>query len=151
MMTADNIFSSESLNDDKADEIRFTGGKYVGKNGWLRRSKHLCGERKVYVLVDLGTNDAVKKTYVNIEYVDGRAGEPTSYMEALMQQHLNIETTMNDLCKKLARFDIRTRKAELLQEFATRLDTAVDRQEAMGRHANWKRVVFDEDGNMENA
>jgi hypothetical protein len=148
----DNIFSSESLNDDKADEIRFTGGKYVGKKGWLRRSKHLCGERKVYVLVDLGTNDAVKKTFVNIEYVEQRAGEPTSYIEALMQQHSDVEISMNDLCKKLARFDIcGTRKAAILQKFATRLDTAINRQEAMGRHANWKRVDFDEDGNMVNA
>jgi hypothetical protein len=32
-MTSDNIFSSESLNDDKADEICFVGGKYVSKTG----------------------------------------------------------------------------------------------------------------------
>jgi hypothetical protein len=71
-------------------------------------------------------------------------------MEALMQQHSNIETAMNDLCKR-ARFDIcGTRKEEMLQEFGPRLDTAINRQEAMGRQANWKRVNFDEYG-MENA
>jgi hypothetical protein len=59
-MTANNVFSSKWLNDDKADEINFTGGKYVGKKGWLHLSKQCCGESKVYVLVHL-RNDAVRR------------------------------------------------------------------------------------------
>jgi len=60
-MVSDNVFSSSSLDDDKDAPIRFSGGKYVGKTGWLRKSKRHCGVGKICVLVDLG-NEMVKKT-----------------------------------------------------------------------------------------
>jgi hypothetical protein len=53
---------------------------------------------------------------------------------------------MDDLCKKLARFEIQQdpeRKAELIQQFATKLDEAIERQNLLGvNKANWKKVNF---------
>jgi hypothetical protein len=65
-------------------------------------------------------------------------------MEVVMQQHSNIETAMNGLCTVLAFVPGRQNYFRSLQ-FATRLNNAINRQEAMGRHANWKQVDFDED------
>jgi hypothetical protein len=148
MPPPDNICSADdvTVNADKADAIRFIGGFYSGKTGWLRHSRRKRGNCHHYVLVDLGDN-TLKKTYVEITSIAPPHAAPTSFVGALLQQHSAVEKTMNDLCKKLARFEIQNpeRKAELIQQFATKLDQAIDRQNAMGvNRATWKQVNFTE-------
>jgi hypothetical protein len=77
----------------------------------------------------MGRGGAVKKTYVNDEYVESKPGPPMTYLQALTQQHPNVGVSMNDLCRKLARFKFAgRRKAEILQEISVRLDKAIQRQ-----------------------
>jgi hypothetical protein len=142
-MPPDNISSSDLVNADKAGPIRFIGGSNSGKTGWLRHSKRKRGDSHYYVLVDLGDN-TVKKTYVEITSIARPHTAPSLFVGALLQQHSAVEKTMNNLiskrtsflhkCKKLARFEIQNpkRKAELMQQFATNLDEAIDRQNRLG-------------------
>jgi hypothetical protein len=141
-MPPDNISSSDLVNADKADPVRFIGGSYSGKTGWLHLSKRKRGDSHYYVLVDLGDN-TVKKTHVEITSIARPHTAPSSFFGALLQQHSAVEKTMNDLCKKLARFEIQNpeRKAELMQQFATNLDEAIDRQNRLGvNRATWKKM-----------
>ena len=139
----DNVFSSESLDSDKADPIRFVGGVYVGKTGWLHNSKRFRGQNKYYVLVDLGHN-CVKKSYVDISSIAPPHTDPTSFAEALLQQHPQVEKAVNDLCKMLAHFEIdsESRKSEVHQTFVSKLEDAINNQRRMGTKANWKKVEY---------
>jgi hypothetical protein len=97
----DNIFSSSTVEGDKAEAIRFLGGRYAGKTGCLRHSRRKRGQLYYYVLVDLG-DSTMLKTYVQIDNIE-QAEMPmtTSYAEALLQQHINIEVAMNKLANQL--------------------------------------------------
>ena len=138
----DNVVSADAIEHDKSSPIRFVGGAYGGKNGWLRKSKSAYGVDKIWVLVDMG-NSTIKKTYVNIEYIGNRLQKPKSWVDAMLQQHVNIEIEMNTLCRKLACFSLdKSAKVLILTEIAKRLDLAIGRQHAKGHRANWKRVEY---------
>jgi hypothetical protein len=146
-MSPDNIFSSSAVDGDKADTIRFLGGRYAGKTGWLRHSKRKRGQFYYYVFVDLG-DSTVLKTYVEIDNVGpAEMPEPTSYAEALLQQHIDIEVAMTKLANQLATCSIQdgASQVELCRVFSRKLYDAVVKQDKKGRKARYRCVDFDTD------
>ncbi len=146
-MSPDNIFSSSAVDGDKADTIRFLGGRYAGKTRWLRHSKRKRGQFYYYVFVDLG-DSTVLKTYVEIDNVGpAEMPEPTSYAEALLQQHIDIEATMNTLARQLATCSIQdgNTQGEISLIFTKKLHDAIIKQEKKGPKARYRIVDFDED------
>ena len=101
----------------------------------------------MYVLVDIG-DGRVKETFVRETAVGKGRSEPLSYAEALIQQHTDIDATMNKLRKQLAACSIRHRggeKAEgdIVTIFATKLSHYIDAQALKGSRARYRDVVFD--------
>jgi hypothetical protein len=66
-----------------------------------------------------------------------------------MQQHPDIEQTMEKLARQLARCELDHRSTVIQQMFATKLQEATDRQNSLGHKAIWKRVRFNGDGVIE--
>jgi hypothetical protein len=144
-MSPDNIFSSSAVEGDKAEAIRFLGGRYAGKTGWLRHSRRKRGQLYYYVFVDLG-DSTVLKTYVQIDNCESaEMPMPTSYAEALLQQHVDIEVAMNKLANQLATCSIQegTTQVQLCKIFAEKLYTAMIKQEKKGSKGRYRCVEFE--------
>lgn len=144
MPRTSNVVTSAEVEADKGQRVRFIGGTHIKKKGWLRLSKGFRGKNQVYVLVDLG-NDRLKKTYVDLANVAEILPPPTTWTEALFEQHTDVDAALEDLCRKLAKFDLYPeRREELNAKISQRLAEAVARQVNLGSAATWKRVVFQE-------
>jgi hypothetical protein len=66
--------------------------------------------------------------------------EPTSYAQAIMQQHPKIDQLMEKLCHQLAKCEMSTSNNSVLTVFSTKPQAAVARQLSLGGDAEWKRV-----------
>ena len=137
----------------KGEPIRFTGGKYVGKTGWINTAKGENGftEEKVYVYVDRSKGKKPKPdlaTHVNQEFIAPKdLPTPQSYEEAAFQQHPKIEREMNKLTKKLAMLGINS-EDEFTQMFGNKLQAAINSQKespgAMYYHVEFDQPTYDE-------
>ena len=91
----------------KGSPIKILDGEYAGKTGWFDNEKE---DTKCFYYVII--HQAVKKngklydkaTKVRKENVRALEDElsPSSYLEAVLQQHPKIEKLMAKLCKELA-------------------------------------------------
>jgi hypothetical protein len=74
----------------KGKKVRFIGGKYGGKKGWVDDDRNL-GTGTIPVIVDLGKKGE-KETYVYKYSVALEATvNPTCYAEAVIQQCPDLE------------------------------------------------------------
>jgi hypothetical protein len=134
---------------NRGEEVRFVRGKYIGYTGWINRDGD---ETAVSIAVivngykDKKTGVTTNKaTTVRTESVRVKAQPaPNSRAEAIMQQHPEIEQTMEKLARQLAKCDLSPLSTSILQIFATKLQEESARQIAMGNRATWKRVQYDE-------
>jgi hypothetical protein len=98
-------------------------------------SKGRRGENQIYVLVDLG-NDRLKKTYVTLINVAEILTPPTTWTEALLGQHTDVDAVLEDMCRRLAKFDLYPERMEQLNaKIAQRLHGAIARQINLGSGA----------------
>jgi hypothetical protein len=144
---ASHTSKKNNMSSNRGEEIRFVGGKYIGYTGW----RNLDGDKtaaSVAVIVH-GYKDkkngstSNKTTVVRKTSVSSKAQPaPQSRAEAIMQQHPEIEQTMEKLARQLAKCELSTRSASILHIFATKLQDATARQIAMGNRATWKRVQY---------
>jgi hypothetical protein len=66
---------------------------------------------------------------------------PTNYVEAALQQHVDIDCALNKVCKLLAKCHLRTGHKEAAQHvFMKRMETAIHQQAAEGSKATWYHV-----------
>jgi hypothetical protein len=150
MPSPDNIFSSSSVETDKAEAIRFISGVYAGKTGWLRHSRRKRGSVYFYVFVDLGDNK-VLKTHVHLDSIgNAEVEEPKSYAAALLQQHIDIEATMSKLVRQLATCSIGDGDTpyQISKIFVEKLHDAIRKQENKGSKARYRYVHYDTDDDL---
>jgi hypothetical protein len=131
---------------NRGEEIRFVRGKYMGYTGWLNKDGNESA-KSVAVIVNgyKEKNGATsnKTTTVRKESVRPKdQTAPRSRAEAIMQQHPDIEQTMEKLARQLAKCELNPRSTSIQQMFATALQDATARQIAMGNTATWKRVRY---------
>ncbi len=138
MANSDNIVRSNAVEADKAEPICFIGGNYRGKKGWLRHSRCKRGTLYFYVLVDMG-DSTVLKTYAQIDNIGpAELEEPTLYAAALLQQHIDIEATMNMLARQLATCSLDgNTQGEISLIFTQKLHEAIIKQERKGPKARY--------------
>jgi hypothetical protein len=131
---------------NRGAEIRFVRGKYLGYMGWINlEGKKTAASVDVIVQGYKETDGSTcnRATTVRKTSVRPRAqAAPRSRAEAIMQQHPEIEQTMEKLARQLAKCELSTRSASILHIFATKLQDATARQIAMGNRATWKRVQY---------
>ena len=129
----------------KGAAIRFIGGKYVGRRGWIDSGREF-GETKVPVIVVKGSEE--KQTavdFTNYE-LETAYNEPTNYEEAIFDQVGDIELAMNKLVKLLAECPAVENTGEggkrLARIFLKRVGQAMKRQKNKGDKARWRFVVW---------
>jgi hypothetical protein len=133
---------------NRGEEIRFVRGKYIGYTGWI----NLDGDESdvsIAVIVSgykdkkKGGSRFDKKKTVRKESVRSKLEPaPRSRAEAILQQHPEIEQTMEKLARQLAKCELSPSSASILQIFAMKLQDATARQIAMGNRAIWKKVRY---------
>jgi hypothetical protein len=70
---------------------------------------------------------------------------PTNYVEAALQQHVDIDYALDKVCKLLAKCPLTTGHEEAAQHaFMKRMETAICQQAAEGSKATWYHVDFND-------
>jgi hypothetical protein len=126
---------------DKGEPIRFVRGLYKGKTGWLNKEKGST-ECQFYVIVSMA-NNKIKRTRVNKESVAAPRDEmaPSSYAEALLQQHPDLEEKMDILCRELAKCKIQKDAAGIYKILNRKIEEAIKRQSKKSK-AVYREVIF---------
>jgi hypothetical protein len=117
-------------------EIRFVNGKYLGKMGWFdaaRTHTSLC----YYVIVHKYKGNGDKATRVGKASVRLLSEEtnPVSLEEAVLQQHPDIEATMNKLVALFAQCGIQGESTEVPRILSQKLVVASVAQAMKGSKA----------------
>ena len=127
----------------KGAEIRFVKGTYKGRHGWLDSSRIKC-KTSPYRHVIVASKDPNERDLVTrVKECSYRMPfwAPTSYKEAALQQHPDIETAMIQLAKMFIEIGIndtdgahRLFDAELFKQF----NLAKEKQSRVRfRHVEW--------------
>ena len=133
------------LESRKGEPLRFKKGKYVGQLGWKDNKGPILGVQ-VYCIVQK-RDGGLKRVRVNQTSVASRRAEPTTFLEAAIQQHPDLDIAMDKLAGLLAKCSI-NHSPELAEMFKERVEDAFIRQHQNGDKATWKWVNFKEGRNM---
>lgn len=129
-----------TMNFRKGTQIKFIGGKYQGHTGWCDPSKKST-THYVPVIIKISNEEEiatrVKKTNVSTNLHE----EPNTYEEALLQQHPDIEATMNKLVIALAKCRIDSVE-EVMQIFEKKLVDANSKTISDGTQGNLAHCVI---------
>jgi hypothetical protein len=127
---------------EKGEGIRLVGGTYKDKTGWLNAAKKhtpLC----YYVIVALDNEEKatrVRKTSVKLGSAEA---EPTSYEEACLQQHPDIDAAFDKLVQDLVKCGIHGDSQEILRIITKKLTEARVAQSMKGNKAIWRNVNWE--------
>jgi hypothetical protein len=125
----------------KGVAVRFVGGKYGGKKGWIDTARE-HGENTIPVIVDQGKK-GLKETYVfeaSIEFEPTTA--PRSYAEAVFQQCTDLDCSLTKLCRDLAKVNIENDAEGLLVVIQRKLTAAVAQHQAKGSKALYRKINY---------
>ena len=131
----------------KGSEISFIKGTYVGLTGWINASrapKNGYG----YVIVKKTSDNEEKCTRVKKSSVRKIPGAPSSYEEAMLLQHPDIQRQLCQLATMLASCDIND-DTEIVRLLKVELRTAQSYQAELGHRARWRQIDYDIYGDME--
>ena len=126
----------------KGTPVRFIAGKYGGKTGWVNISENTDKEI-VPVIVNLGRKGE-KATYVYTSSVrqDSSEAAPNSYAEAVLQQCPDIERSLVEVARKLARCDVNHDVVGFRKIIEMKLNEAIVHQESKGSKAMYRKINF---------
>jgi len=125
---------------DKGEQIRITGGTYRGRNGWRWKGKADTLKR-TYVIIEL-EDGVLKGTRLSKTNVGAPWQPPTNYVEAALQQHLQIDETLDKLCMLLAKCNLTGEERDLHRAFFDRMQAARVQKLSEGQSASWFHVEF---------
>lgn len=127
-------------NEEKGNPVRIVGGKYIGREGWRRAGK---ANTRHYAYVILRLEDGEEKEF---RIRKGNVGRPFTpprdYVDAVLQQHEEIDHALVKLCKLLAKCDLTGAETELQRAFLQQMQAAHAQQLSEGGKALWFRVDF---------
>jgi hypothetical protein len=126
---------------NKGEEICIIDGKYKKHNGWHWAGKDDTPKfTHVIVLLENGQELGTKVKKGNVR---AWLMPPTNYVEAALQQHVDIDCALHKVCKLLAKCNLMTGHEEAAQHFfMKRMETAISQQAAEGSKATWYHVDF---------
>lgn len=124
------------------DEIRFVGGKHEGKAGWIDTSKKPT-PKMFYVIVneDDGTKTATRVMKESVVDAKRALVEPSTFEDACLQQHPEIDRMMDKLAERLAMCSV-VPTDHLGTVFLKKLHKANTKQFNKGKKALWYKVDF---------
>jgi hypothetical protein len=136
--------SSSSSALKKGARIKFVGGKYTGRGGWLDNGRDPTDSFTPVVVKLKNDKEKVTKVLHENYVLRTELADPTSYEEAAFQQHADIDRLLTLLCKNMAECEMLDSAGnsgtQLSRIFLERLLKAQTRQTAKGDAARWRRV-----------
>jgi hypothetical protein len=125
----------------KGKEIRFIGGKYGTKKGWINTDKE-PGENTIPVIVNLGKKGEWE-TYVFEENVaDEPTTRPSSYAEAVIQQCPDLDQALTKLARDFAKCSIHVDPNGFFLLVQKKVDEATKQHEAKGSKALYRNIKY---------
>jgi uncharacterized Fe-S cluster protein YjdI len=125
----------------KGREIRFIGGKYAGKKGWINTDKE-PGENTVPVIVELGKKGE-KETYVFELSVGIAPSEaPSSYAEAVIQQCPDLAVSLTKLARDFAKCSIHVDPDGFFRLVQRKVLEATEQHQAKGSKALYRNIRY---------
>lgn len=104
----------------------------------------------VYVIVDIGDHETIETRVKQDSIAQPHPAAPSSYEEAALQQHPDIETMMDKLVRELARCHINAEgdtpdhPPQIAGIFCRKLYEACAKQNALANKATWRFVDYEE-------
>jgi hypothetical protein len=128
----------------KGEAIRIKKGTYIGKTGWIDADAKVL-DTMVWVYVDNWNGDgrSIKHTKVKKSSISQKDREPTTYAEAVIQQHPDIDATLDKLCLDLAMCNIHKDEKGIMELVHQRLGKATDEHNKLGYKKKIREVNFD--------
>lgn len=128
---------------NKGESIEINGGKYTGCTGWLDADK-AATTKMAYVIIKLKNGTEIKTRINKTSFRKARAGRvANSFEEAALIQNPSIERAMDKLAEELAKCNISQESAkEFAITFCKKIVEAIEKQEALGESAKWRRVTW---------
>ena len=124
------------------------GGPNKGKVGWLSaQSTHTEKSYRVIFAEDENIVRTVRKTSVNI--LPDIEVAPSSYEDALFQQHDDVDLALDKVCEDLAKCGITNASPRLLVIFSQRVAKAYSKQLSKGHKALYRTVEWDYQDSLE--
>jgi hypothetical protein len=126
----------------KGKPVRFIAGKYGGKTGWVNILEN-ANEEIVPFIVNLGRKGG-KATFVyrSSVWLDGSEAAPNSYAWAALQQCPDIERSLVEVARKLAKCDIKRDAVGFQKVIQSKLNDAIVHQESKGSKAMYRKINF---------
>jgi hypothetical protein len=123
--------------------IRVVGGRHEGCSGWINLDKPKAPQSyNVILVLDDGTMAEKQVREYNIHFPAQKP--PTSYAEAVFQQHTDILLKLNQLVDDLAMCKIENEQPAVVAIIAKKLDAAVEKHRARtGKKALYREVSFE--------
>ena len=131
----------------KGDEIRFIAGKYAGKNGWINIARY-GDEVNSPVIVDLGPRGDRATVVKRSSFRQLPNGPPTSYVDAVMAQCPDVETSVVATCRKLAKCNMHRDPQGFQNMMNIKMQEAIQWQNAR-KVKYYRHVQYDDPNQME--
>jgi hypothetical protein len=125
----------------KGKEIRFIGGKYGGKKGWVDLDR-TPGIDTTPVIVNLGKKGE-KVTYVyDYSFEVEATTAPTCFAEAIIQQCPDIDCSLTKVCRDFAKCNIKVDPTGFINIVQKKITEAVNLQDDKGSKALYRIIKF---------
>lgn len=121
--------------------IRFVKGTYAGRHGWIDSSRRETKSFSQAVIVAASEDDVERCTRVLKSSFRWEFQDPTSFEEAALQQHFDMEQTMIKLAQMFVECGI-CDNHQATELFKAELDIAATLQLQKGSSARWRDVTF---------
>jgi hypothetical protein len=131
------------------------GGANKGKVGWISaESTHTELSYRVIFAENENAIRIVRRTSVKI--LPNHEVHPSSYEDALIEQHEDIDLALDKVCAELAKCGITAPTPRLMSIFMERVRNAHSKQQSKGnkalyRHVEWYQDAQEESMNVQSA
>ena len=133
----------------KGMKIRFVGGKYGGKKGWIDDDGKV-GETTVSVIVNLGPKKGEHATFVySYSVATERVTTATTYAEAVMQQCPDLDCALTKICRDFAKCNIKKDLPGFNLILQRKMADATKLLEAKGSKGLYRNIKFNHSDAMD--
>jgi hypothetical protein len=138
-----------NFDSSKGTPIQIVGGDHSGCSGWIDKSRHptncftpvILNKKKHNRLQEIQTKVQHENYILHTELKP-----PTSYEDAMLQQHTDINELLNKLVREMAQCELtganETSQKNISSIFLSRLHKARQRQDVKGSKARWRKIKF---------
>jgi hypothetical protein len=128
------------MTDNKGEEIRFVAGNYIGETGWLNAAKRHT-KLKYYVIVDLDDEEKATLVWKTSVKLSSEEVAPTSFEEACLRQHPDIDAAFDQITKLLAACGVGRDSDEIPRIMSKKLLEACVARDVKGNKASSKDQI----------